>query len=265
MPKENIFNFVKKQVDGNVVVLDVKINTEAVIKKLLNDVDLDTVDTVDFRMILENEKVSHLFINSLRSKELYKKKSITNNIYNNTITNNTIGNKEVKSNTKDVVLSNAKWLDKKIDEDGFAVINSKNNRSEQPSKLDESKIEDWTANQFYEYMILKFKKTYDNMNYEFWTIRGKKYGVMSKGIIWTNIKRGLLDVFFKNKMTRTDAKEYIDWLFDVKSGTTPFPITLGFILSANVINEYMFMKNKSADKRYSGGKTVSKLKNVKTI
>lgn len=119
----------------------------------------------------------------------------------------------------------------------------------------------WSSKQFHEYMQKKFTKTYNQDSLEFNVIGNNFYSKKASGILWTNIKRKLIDVFENSGMTKSDLKEYIDWMFDVKSVHVKFPITLNFLSSRGVMTEWM-VKNKKKKSSHNNIKGSSSIKFV---
>lgn len=99
-------------------------------------------------------------------------------------------------------------------------------------------INKWTADDFLKYMQVKYKDTYGYNSMEFKVFGGKKYGKSATGVVWTVIKRKLIDVFVNSGMNRQDLKDYIDWTYEKKSGELKFPVTLNFICSTAMMTEW---------------------------
>ena len=105
-------------------------------------------------------------------------------------------------------------------------------------------VTQWTAKQFHQYLIKKYRETYGHHSIEFGTVGGRKYGNSAHGIIWTIIKRKLIDVFTESKMSNQDLKIYIDWVYDIRSADLKFPATLNFLCSRSLISEWIYELNK---------------------
>lgn len=103
----------------------------------------------------------------------------------------------------------------------------------------------WTAKQFHQYLIDKYAKTYGQSSLEFETVGGRKFGKSAHGIIWTVIKKKLINLFIESGMTNEDLKIYIDWVYDVKSADIKFPVTLNFLCSAGLITEWLYELSKN--------------------
>ncbi len=128
---------------------------------------------------------------------------------------------------------------------------------------DSADASSWTSKQFHEYMQKKFTKTYHHDSLEFNLIGNNFYSKKASGILWTNIKHKLINVFEGSGMTKVDLKNYIDWMFDVKSATMKFPITLGFISNKGVMTEWIINnKKKKQTHHQSNNKNGSSIKIV---
>lgn len=107
------------------------------------------------------------------------------------------------------------------------------------------KIEKWTADDFLKYMQMKFKDTYGYDTLEFRFVAGKKYGQLATGVVWTIIKRKIIDYFIQFGLNRQSVKDYIDWAYGVKSIEIKFPVTLNLISNTAMMTEWMHDVNKT--------------------
>jgi len=115
-------------------------------------------------------------------------------------------------------------------------VNAKHKKYFEP-KPDEL-INKWTSEDFLKYMQNKYKDTYGYNSMEFTVFGGKKYAKSASGVIRTVIKRQLIDVFVNSNMVRQDLKNYIDWMYEKKSGELKFPVTLNFICNKGMMTEW---------------------------
>lgn len=106
----------------------------------------------------------------------------------------------------------------------------------------------WTSNDFLKYMQDKYRTTYGYNSMEFEVFGGKKYGKSATGVIFTHIKRKLMDVFVESGLDMSDLKNYIDWVYDKKSGELNFPVTLNFIASKALMTDWTHAKHISKNK-----------------
>lgn len=114
-------------------------------------------------------------------------------------------------------------------------------------------VEKWTSNQFLQYMGHKFNQVYGFSSLEFSVIDGKRYKSSAKGFLFVKIKTKLITVFEEIKLNRQDLKNYIDWMYDVKSGALDFPITLNFLCSKGMMTEWLQKKIKKGKKNVKKG------------
>ena len=119
-------------------------------------------------------------------------------------------------------------------------------------------IKQWTSNQWLEYISNKFNDVYGQQSLEFGaSMANKKNG---KGIIWLKIKNKLIKTFIGMGKDNVALREYVDWCFDIKSVELNFPITLNFLCSPSLIQEWTMKDNKKSTKNIGNkGKLTGKI------
>lgn len=104
-------------------------------------------------------------------------------------------------------------------------------------------IDDWNANDFLKYMAIRFEDTYGMQTLELKSFisreaRGKKYALVNNSIV---------KFFAKNGYDKNHVREYIDWLFNEKSGK--MMIHFGLVKSPIMIQEWMLNKKGKKNKK----------------
>lgn len=117
------------------------------------------------------------------------------------------------------------------------------------SNPNDREIESWTANQFHQYIQKKFIETYGFESFELKHHKGK---------LWSKIKKQLIDVFIDEEKTKQDLKDYIDWMYDVKSDDVKTRIGLGFLCSPSFMDEFFASKSKNEKRRLTSRQKVLK-------
>lgn len=110
------------------------------------------------------------------------------------------------------------------------ILNNKNGKK----KKYEIPVDQWTSNQFAQYIGDKYKKAYGVFNPE---MQG------SKGMLWNRIKKDLLGVFKRSGMKHKDIVEYIDWAYEKKYSDMPYPITIPVLCQTYLMAEWVVYKN----------------------
>lgn len=105
-------------------------------------------------------------------------------------------------------------------------------------------VDKWSSSQFLQYMGHKFNQVYGFSSLEFSVVDGKRYQSSAKGILYVKIKSKLISVFAEINLGKADLKNYIDWMYDIKSSELDFPITLNFLCSKAMITEWLQKKIK---------------------
>jgi len=108
------------------------------------------------------------------------------------------------------------------------------------SGFKQKEISKWSSKEFVDYVQNKFSSVYgtnliNNFN---GNSRNKSAGQVYIGI---NI---LKNRFRTLEKSNEEIKKYIDWLFDVKAIKLDFPISIGFITSNKVIDEWIWVTKK---------------------
>lgn len=113
----------------------------------------------------------------------------------------------------------------------------------------EKKIEKWNSGDFLRYMKDEFYSVYGYGSLEFRIIDGKKYSPSATGILYVKIKRKLINVFNEIEQGNVGLKNYIDWAYKEKALIIDFPITLNFLCTESLINEWMNINVKKSKNR----------------
>ena len=108
------------------------------------------------------------------------------------------------------------------------------------SNPNDSEIESWTANQFLLHIQKKFIETYGFESFELKHHKGK---------LWSKIKKQLIDVFIIEGKTKQELKDYIDWMYYVKSDDVKTRIGLGYLCSPSFMDEFFASKSKNEKRR----------------
>lgn len=235
----------------------VKLNTMDVLEQVVSLLDGERIDEIEFDIVTE-DVASEYFDDQMARLSLYRGK--INKLFNQLQERKKEKEKEKEKKEiykerkdrekeqekqKEVTSKKYIFLD---DNDETYVVSKKAQlvldkiRAKRQKDTDVSK---WTAKQFHEYLIQKYRDTYGHSSLEFGTVGGRKYGQSAQGIIWTVIKQKLMNVFNESKLTNQDLKIYIDWVYGEKISDIKFPVTLNFLCSKSLITEWIYELNKN--------------------
>ncbi len=221
----------------------------------VNEIELIVTTDDEYDELQGNSDASHLFNNKInikifnvfqeRKKEKEKKEI----------------NKERKDKEKQKEVTPKKYIF--LDENDETYVLSKKaqlvlSKIKEKRQKDED-VSKWTAKQFHEYLMKKYKDTYGHQNIEFGTVGGRKYGQSAKGIIYTVIKHKLMKVFNESGMSNQDLKIYIDYVYDIRSADIKWPITLNFLCNHSLIAEWIYDLNKDKKMSATGVKITAKV------
>ena len=112
-------------------------------------------------------------------------------------------------------------------------------------------VEEWNSRHFLEYIKLKFRDAYEVDSAE-WNVSGMGKS-STRGIVYSYIKRNLVNAFISFGYSNNQLKDYIDWCYDIKAAEINFPITLKFLGNRTMITEWI-VKNYGTKKRRGRGR-----------